>query len=59
MSPSAKDILLTHNQRVAVGKASRHLVEMHANGLADERRHRHTMGIALGELGHEFLPGRF
>ena len=49
--------LLAHDERVAVRPSGCHLVEMHAEGFADQRRHRNPVGIALRELGHGFPPG--
>jgi hypothetical protein len=44
--------LLAHDQRVAGTPALRRLIEMHADGLADQRRHRDAVGIALRQLDH-------
>ena len=46
------DVLLAHDQRVAGTPALRRLIEMHADGLADQWRHRDAVGIALRQLDH-------
>ena len=49
--------LLAGDERVAVRPSRCHLVEMHAEGFADQRHAGGAVDIALRELGHGFSPG--
>ena len=49
------DVLLPHDQRVALAPALRRLVEMHADGVADQRHVGGAVDVALGQFRHTFL----
>ncbi len=52
------NILVAHDQRVAVAPARRRPVEMHANRVADQRRGRDAVAVALRQFRHDCSPGK-
>ena len=51
-------VLMAHDQRRPVAEALHHLVEMHTDGVADQRHIGGAVRIALCQLGHDSISSR-